>query len=210
MRQNIEVTGTHAGPTPAPMKLLWESETRNDSSQHYILKRQTRSSRPFIPPHAHDYAELVYVERGTCTHVMDGAAATVGRGDVLFLVPDHDVHCYTGADRALSLLQILFQHESVAFLEDRYGQAVAGPLTGGIRNPVLKLTPMQQIWFERSFNALLVNPGSLIGIERFLLNFVAIVAKADRRGISGTTQASSVSVPGLQSISDGFRKTARR
>lgn len=163
------------------MKLLWDSETRSDASQHYILKRQTRSSRPFLPPHRHDYAEMVYVERGTCSHVMNGVATTVGKGDVLFMLPDHDEHCYENADRALSMLQILFQKDSLAFLIGRYGQAVARLLTRKVRSPLIQLAPLQQIWFERSFNALLVNPGSLIAIERFLLNFAALVDEADKR-----------------------------
>ena len=164
------------------MKLLWEIETHGDSSQHYIIKRQTRSSRPFMPSHTHDYPEMVYVERGTCTHFVNGERTIVLKGDVLFMLPDRDKHCYEDADGALSLLQILFSEDSLSFLVHRYGQPLARLFAPKReRSPLVQLTPLQQIWFEGSFNALLVTPGSLLAIERFLLNFTALVNQAERR-----------------------------
>lgn len=190
------------------MKLLWDSETRSDDTQHYILKRQTLSSRPFLPLHTHDYAEMVYVERGSCTHVMNDVSNTVGKGDVLFMLPDNDEHQYVDADRALSLLQILFEKDSLAFLIHRYGPSVARILTRGHRSPLVTLTPLQQIWFERSFNALLVNPGSLIAIERFLLNFAALVDQAERRNNSAAVSWIEKAFQEIQEPAN-FRKGVR-
>jgi len=31
------------------MKLLWENEISSNASKYYILKRQTRTIRPFMP-----------------------------------------------------------------------------------------------------------------------------------------------------------------
>ena len=130
------------------MKLYWKNETEGESSQHYILKRQTPTLRPFLPLHSHDYAELIYVERGSAVHQVEGSETRIGKGDVLFIYPEVVQHCYRKYDRYFSLLQILFPQESFQFIRQRYRSAVALFSEHAESDPFATLGAMQQIWFE--------------------------------------------------------------
>lgn len=168
------------------MKLLWENEVGNGATHYYILKRQTPMTRPFLSPHTHDYAELIYVERGSCSHYCNGEEARVGKGDVLFIYPDTVEHCYRDLDSNLSLLQILFPRSSFSFITTRYAPWVNTLLGESIENPLCTFGPLQQIWFEHNFNRLLVAEESLIEIERFLLNFIGMMYQRDDAPSSGS------------------------
>lgn len=161
------------------MKLYWKNETGGESSQAYILKRQTPTLRPFLPLHSHDYAELIYVERGSAVHQVEGSETRIGKGDVLFIYPEVVQHCYRKYDQHFSLLQILFPQESFQFIRQRYRSAVSLFSEYAESDPFATLGAMQQIWFERNFDRLLVNERSLIEIERFLLNFIGLVTEAN-------------------------------
>ncbi len=168
------------------MKLLWENETGQNATHYYILKRQTPTIRPFLPPHTHDYAELVYLERGSCTHYCNGEETRIGKGDVLFIYPDSVEHCYRDYDASISLLQILFPRSSFSFITTRYRPWVGSLLGESIDNPLCTFGPLQQIWFEHNFNRLLVAEESLMEIERFLLNFIGMIFQRDDEPASGS------------------------
>jgi len=169
------------------MKLFWENEVGGDTTQHYILKRQTLTLRPFISAHTHDYAELIYVERGSAIHQVNNVNTRVGKGDVLFIYPDTVAHCYLDIDKSFSLLQILFPKESFRFITQRYNESVH-ELLGEMNNSrLVNLGPMQQIWFERNFDSLLVNTRTLIEIERFLLNFICMIRETNNMCGNGSS-----------------------
>ncbi len=132
-----------------------------------------------MPPHTHDYAELIYVERGSAIHQVNGVNDRVGKGDVLFIYPETVEHCYLDFDKSFSLLQILFTGESFNFIVGRYSESVDGLLSETSKNRLVNLRPMQQIWFERNFDSLLLTRHSLIEIERFLLNFIYIIRESN-------------------------------
>ncbi len=167
------------------MKLLWENENVDGNSPYYILKRQTPTLRPFLPLHTHDYAELVYLERGTCIHEVNGIASRVSKGDILFMQPNIIEHRYLDVDDNLSMLQILFQRDSYLFISSRYETSVRELFGDSTRNPLFHLDPVQQIWFERNYNQLLITEGSLIEIERFLLNVIGLISESDPEGTHG-------------------------
>jgi AraC family cel operon transcriptional repressor len=167
------------------MKLLWENEVGKDADHYYVLKRQTPTIRPFLPPHTHDYAEMIYLERGGCTHFCNGEETRIGKGDVLFIYPETVEHCYRDCDNNLSLLQILFPRNSFSFIITRYAASVSDLLGEAIDNPLCTLAPLQQIWFEHNFNRLLVAEESLIEIERFLLNFIGMITQHGEAPSSG-------------------------
>ncbi len=160
------------------MKLFWENEVNGNTQKHYLLKRQTPTLRPFMGVHSHDYAELIYVERGRARHQINDKSVWVGKGDVLFMYPETVVHRYLEYDKSFSILQILFQQDSFQFIRDRYVESIGKILDESSSNPLVNLEPMQQIWFERNFDILLVNEGSLIEIERFLLNFFGLIRRS--------------------------------
>jgi len=163
------------------MKLLWQNEIVEGQSLYYVLKRQTPTLRPFLPNHTHDYAELVYVERGSCIHELNGMSTQVTKGDILFLQPDVSEHSYRDIDEHLSLLQILFQQDSYSFITERYRSSVEDLFRDYSRNPLFHFDPVQQIWFERNYNQLLITEGTLIEIERFLLNIIGLITEPDPR-----------------------------
>lgn len=161
------------------MKLHWENETHGDRSQHYVLKRQTPTIRPFLPPHTHDHAELIYVEKGSCLHQVNGVNSRVTKGDVLFIYPETVEHCYHEYEKTFSILQILFPQASFWFIKNRYATCLDGILGEQVKNPLVNLGPMQQIWFERNFDRLLADDASLINIEHFLLNFIWLIKESN-------------------------------
>jgi AraC family cel operon transcriptional repressor len=171
------------------MKLLWTNETADGQSAYYILKRQTPTLRPFLPKHTHDYAELVYLERGTCVHELNGKSTRVGKGDILFLQPDVTEHCYQDIDEHLSMLQILFQKDSYSFITERYQSTVGSLFNDSSRNPLFHFDPVQQIWFERNYNQLLITEGLLIEIERFLLNIIGLITESDTEETRGAAES---------------------
>ncbi|NQT59214.1 MAG: helix-turn-helix transcriptional regulator [Bacteroidetes bacterium] len=157
------------------MKLLWENEVKSSSSKYYILKRQTPTLRPFLPDHSHDYAELFYVERGSCIHHTNNKDKRVVKGDLLFIQPDTTIHCIKKYDNNLSLLQILFQRGSFSFIKERYQSQEWQTLWDSAGNAIFHFNPMQQLWFENNFNRLLISEHSLLEIERFLLNLLGLI-----------------------------------
>lgn len=190
------------------MKLYWKNEIEGHGPQHYILKRQTPTLRPFMPLHSHDYAELIYVERGSCEHRVGDSHTRIGKGDVLFIYPETVLHCYQNYDKYFSILQILFPQYSFMFIRNRYSDAVLGLFDHAGSEPLVNLAPMQQIWFERNFDRLLLNEGSLIDIERFLLNFIGLLGESESRSRPGAVTWLDRALREIQEP-DNFRKGTR-
>ena len=66
-----------------------EGSTEIDSSKVLENCRQIdiRPHTRFIhfPKHTHNYVELIYMAKGTTTHIIDGEKLVLGQGDLLFL-----------------------------------------------------------------------------------------------------------------------------
>lgn len=159
------------------MKLRWDTETNGNHSQHYLLKLQTATTRPFLPAHTHDYAELVLVETGSCIHQVNGRGVRVKEGDVLFIYPETVEHCYCDWSSDLRIIQILFPQEGFRFMRDRYAQDLPDVFRENASNPLVGLDPAQQNWFERNYQTLLADEGALINLERFLLDFFFLLRR---------------------------------
>jgi AraC family transcriptional regulator, dual regulator of chb operon len=157
------------------MKLQWKDEIRKGEYKYYILKRQTPTLRPFLDAHAHDYAEIFYVERGTFTHQVNQKEYSVLKGDILFIPPNVASHCVKNYDKNTSLLQILFPIASFSFIKSRYAIPEWKMLWDTENAEPFHLHLTQQQWFESNFNHLLLSDNSLFEIERFLMNMLGLL-----------------------------------
>ena len=169
------------------MKLFWHDETNGDTTKRYVLKRQTPSLRPFLPRHSHDFAEIIYVEGGSCLHEMNDTSATVRKGDVLFIYPETVEHLYRDCTETLSILQILFPAETFVFMMDRYAEDLESIFGIEAANPLVSLIPQRQIWFENNFSRLVTSEQALINFERFLLDFFWLVRESNNGSSPSST-----------------------
>jgi AraC family cel operon transcriptional repressor len=165
------------------VKLLWKHEPVRFPSDRFLLKRQTPTLRPFLPPHTHDYAEIVYVERGTSRHEINGKSASVSQGDLLIVRPHVDRHCFGSFDQTFAILQVLFTRETFRFMETRYSVAESA-----MNRSTQHLDPTHQLWFEHNFDRLVLAEKSLFEIERFLLNLIGILHDSEP-DLDGRTSA---------------------
>ena len=63
----------------------------------FFIDRYTIRKAEVVPPHTHDFVELVYVAKGTAKHVMGGRDYRLAAGDVFVLEPNV-YHSYEGSD----------------------------------------------------------------------------------------------------------------
>ncbi len=169
------------------MILHWENEIRNSSVKYYLLKRQTPTLRPFLSTHTHDYAELFYIERGNCIHEVNKKDKEASKGDILFIKPDTVQHCIKNYSKNFSLLQILFQKGSFSYIGDRYNSTTWESLWDVEKSAKFHFDLMHQLWFENTFNRLLVSEHSLFEIEKFLLNLIGLIQDTDQENAAKTS-----------------------
>jgi len=67
--------------------------------------------------HTHDFAEVMWVERGAFVHLVNGDRQPLVTGDVVFIRPA-DVHTFAGT--GFVQVNVAFDPRTLAFLEGRY------------------------------------------------------------------------------------------
>lgn len=64
------------------------SHTLTKRGEKYYLNGASQIKRKFeysVPPHTHDFIEIVYILKGKCTHTVDGKEYPASKGDLLFI-----------------------------------------------------------------------------------------------------------------------------
>ena len=168
------------------MKLYWEDEIKGTEYKYYRLKRQTPTLRPFLGIHSHDYAEILYIERGGFNHILNKRIQNVKKGNILFIPPECAMHKITDYDNSISILQILFPQSSYNFIYNRYRLPNWSELWDADGSDPFHMSHTEQQWFETNFNKMLISENSLFEIERFLLNFFALIGDSQKRNKTNT------------------------
>jgi AraC family cel operon transcriptional repressor len=94
---------------------------RDDEVLH--LARVTIHSRKDISLHKHDFAEIFWVETGSGTHLINGREIKLEPGDLVMIRPD-DQHTFTSSKKGLTIMNLAFSTETLAYLRNRYFQGL--------------------------------------------------------------------------------------
>ena len=73
------------------------------------LKVKKNAGKTFVPPHSHDFAEIIYIYGGSGTHEIGGASFDVKEGDLLFVNPGES-HAYS-TEKTMDFYEILIKGE---------------------------------------------------------------------------------------------------
>lgn len=146
----------------------------------YKIDQLKEQIKPFLPPHDHDYAEIIYVENRTGIHLINNQKIKIKKGDLLFIRPEIDKHCFQEYDDGFSLLHIFFSVESLNHIKSRYIKKAEFFFNREQELPdIIKLNMFQQGWIETNFTRLLTcSDRSLFELERFLLNLISVITKS--------------------------------
>ncbi len=145
----------------------------------FFVDRLGQRIRPFMPPHSHDYAEILFVEDGSGTHEINGELQSLARGDLIMIRPFIDTHCIRESDRNLSILHVAVRASSVRFLETRYFDSNPSFWGGSGRTPmILTLSLHQQGWIQEATRKLSAAPQNRLEIDRFLLDLTETLRDA--------------------------------
>jgi len=100
------------------VKLLWKNIRPAGASFHLAVK--TLDVAPRRQMHAHDFAELFWVNDGPGTHWINGRRLRLDAGDVVFIRPadEHDFAGYRG--HALTITNVAFAARELEPLWLRY------------------------------------------------------------------------------------------
>jgi AraC family cel operon transcriptional repressor len=133
-------------------------------------------------PHAHDFGELFWVERGSGTHVIRGTQQPLRRGDAVFIRPD-DVHAFAVPDGGgLTFVNLAMPAAILREIEQRY----AWPEAGGwpwrdAALPETRPLPLElQARLPVATARLAAAPPSRLALDGFLLDLLASLGAQGR------------------------------
>lgn len=87
----------------------------------FHLARVNIISRQDLSLHTHNYAELLWIEKGSGYHLVNGERLHISQGDLIMIRP-HDAHTYTPMKKGggITLINIAFPLETLRHFRDRY------------------------------------------------------------------------------------------
>ncbi len=116
--------------------------------------------------HTHDFAELLWIEEGALTHLVNGSSQLLRQGDVVFVRP-RDRHTFRPvAGRGFTTVSVAFPADSLAFLQERYFGTARWPWSAG---PLPSSHPLGVLQLARLRDLLASDTTSRLLLERVLL-----------------------------------------
>lgn len=87
----------------------------------FHLARVNIISRQDLSFHTHDYAELLWIEKGSGYHLVNGERLRIGPGDLIMIRPQ-DAHTYAASTKGggITLINIAFPVETLHHFRERY------------------------------------------------------------------------------------------
>jgi len=151
--------------------LLWQRIAPKGECFH-VARAQMRGRYP-CRRHAHDFAEVFWVEDGTGVHDINGQRQPIARGTLVAIRPE-DYHGFRNTtDSGFTLVNVAFPRETVRFLHARYFPKEAGFFWARTRQPFqLSLNATRQRWLQGWTDYLARAPRTKLEIERFLIELV--------------------------------------
>lgn len=91
------------------------------SGETFHLARVNIISRQDLSFHKHNYAELLWIEKGSGYHLINGERLHITQGDLIMIRPQ-DAHTYTPMKKGegITLINIAFPLETLHYFRNRY------------------------------------------------------------------------------------------
>jgi len=169
--------------------------------------------------HTHEFAELMWIERGTVDHLINGARRPLEPGDVVFIRPD-DVHTVVG-ERFVQVV-VALDRPTLAFLEQRYFADGGWPWHAGSEPAVIRLDRRRLAQTAALAPLLAAAEPSRLLLERFLVALLYDVTEPGvsrdvppwlgeaLRRVADDTEALARGVPALASFAGRSREHVNR
>lgn len=90
----------------------------NGNEKFHIARVNITSSQD-LSLHSHDYAEMLWIEKGTGFHHVNGQQVRLNPGDMVMIRPQ-DRHTFSSVGEGIILVNIAFPVETLDFLHRRY------------------------------------------------------------------------------------------
>jgi AraC family cel operon transcriptional repressor len=161
-------------------KLLWRSLAAPGQVAH-VARRRLAGQWP-VPLHTHDFAEVLWVERGRGTHEVGGVRNGVREGDLLLIRPaDH--HGFSDGEVDFTIVNVAFPAATLRHLRRRYFGSDPGFWGGrGAPPAAYAITPGRGRSLSAASAELARHPRDLLALETFLLNLLHDLAGRARQG----------------------------
>ncbi len=172
-----------ARPIPAPLwRNSWLHEAGSDATNLRVVRHALKAGQSFTL-HTHEYAEVFWCETGAGVHHVNGQAAPLAVGDVVFVRPA-DIHSGQAVGRAgLTFVNVSFPAAPMRSLAARFAADEwpwrPGPLPLHIRLPPRRMERLHT-WTDE-----LSAPGQRrLDVESFLLDIARLVTKPPEHDVA--------------------------
>ena len=165
-------------------RLRWRAITSPGQVAH-VARRRLAGRNP-VRVHAHDFAEVLWVERGSGLHQANGSRTRLRPGDLLLIRPG-DRHGFFDGDAAFTIVNVAFPRSTLAHLKRRYFARDPAFFGGEGKEPAqfsVGLAERRVLWAAAA--SLARRPKDLLGLERFLLNLLHDLEGRSRRASLAT------------------------
>lgn len=152
-------------------RLNWTDYDGKD--QEYHVTRLNPALKSFMPPHSHNYAELIFVDQGWCIHKVNSRNLLLLPGSLMFLRPKIDTHSFHAHSKGVSIFRIAIKEESIDFVCNRYFTTLSDLWGSNDKLPrIYSLNDVQCLWMGRAFRKLTREERNKLQIEKFLINLL--------------------------------------
>lgn len=90
-----------------------------NSNEKFHIARVNITSSQDLSLHSHDYAEIVWVEKGTGIHHVNGHQIKLSSGDLIMVRPK-DRHTFSSTGKGIVIVNVAFPVETLEFFRQRY------------------------------------------------------------------------------------------
>lgn len=141
----------------------------------YHVARYTRLGTIRPQPHAHDFVELFWVERGRMVHQVNGVTQKLSAGD-LILIAAKDRHTFRSLPRhAITFVNVAFDTATLAEMQKRYRSSVKLSWRQGREGQILSLNDEELSRLKRWADRLSAGPNDRLMLEAFLIDVFAML-----------------------------------
>jgi AraC family transcriptional regulator, dual regulator of chb operon len=151
-------------------RLRWRSITAPDQLAH--VARRSLAGRNAVRVHTHDFAEVLWVERGSGQHEANGRRTNLAAGD-LVLVRPRDRHGFFDGDADFTIVNVAFPAAVLSHLRRRYFPRDAAFFGGRSPAPAVFAVDAGRLRLLSAESAELARHATdRLALERFLLNLL--------------------------------------
>jgi AraC family cel operon transcriptional repressor len=192
-------------------RLRWSAIAAPGQVAH-VARRRLRGRNP-VRVHTHDFAEVLWVERGSGLHEANGTSTRLATGDVVLVRP-RDRHGFFEGGADFTIVNVAFPRGTLAHLHRRYFAGDASFFGGASAQPAVlsvDAAARRVLWVQAA--ELAWRTHDLLALERFLLNLLHDLAlRGARAGLASCPpwlQQALAALRQPENLAGGVRALAR-